>query len=90
MEIKKASNRHYSVDDSGKELGEVTFTNRDDHTIVIEHTYVEEEARGTGVAEQLVASVVQEMRSQNKKIVPACPFVAALFAKEEAYREVQA
>ncbi|ASV67844.1 GNAT family N-acetyltransferase [Cytobacillus sp. FSL W7-1323] len=90
MEIKKASNRHYGIDDSGKEQGEVTFSERNDHTIVIDHTYVEEEARGTGLAEQLVDSVVQEVKSQNKKIVPACPFVAALFKKKAEYREVQA
>ncbi|MEX3711932.1 GNAT family N-acetyltransferase [Cytobacillus horneckiae] len=90
MNIEKAKGHHYIQDRTGKMIGEITFIETDEHTVMIEHTFVDEDHRGDGVARELVDSVVQEMKRENKKIIPACRFAAVLFERIPSYKEQMA
>ncbi|EAF6702043.1 N-acetyltransferase [Listeria monocytogenes] len=84
MEYKNGENRIYAVNDEGVEVGEVTFVPTGEDMFIIDHTGVDDAARGQGIAQELVKRAVEKAKSEGKKIVPLCPF-----AKSE-YQEVQA
>lgn len=69
-------------------LAEICFTHRDENTIVAESTKVSETLKGQGVGKKLVEKIVSYARSENKKIVPVCPFVVATFEKTPEYADV--
>ncbi|WP_027109032.1 GNAT family N-acetyltransferase [Lacticigenium naphthae] len=89
MEFKKEGNRFFSEDSDGNLLAEITYFPKGDDRIVIDHTFVDPSLRGQGIAEQSVDYVVKEMKTENKKIEPLCPYVVELFArKPEKYGEI--
>lgn len=69
-------------------LAEIRFTHRDENTIVAESTKVSDTLRGQGVGGKLVKRIVDYARSENKKIIPVCPFVVATFEKTPEYADV--
>jgi predicted GNAT family acetyltransferase len=56
--------------------------------ITLEHTETPVEARGRGIASQLVAAVLKTARARGLKIVPRCPFVRAYLAEHPEYRDL--
>ncbi|MFY9820662.1 MAG: GNAT family N-acetyltransferase [Thermoanaerobaculia bacterium] len=53
----------------------------------LQHTFVPEELRGHGVAEQLVQAVLDQIKAQGAKFFPTCPFVQAFLKRHPEYRE---
>lgn len=51
------------------------------------HTFVPEELRGHGVAEELVQNVLDQIKAQGAKFLPTCPFVQAFLKRHPDYRE---
>ena len=51
------------------------------------HTFVPEELRGHGVAEQLVQTTLDQVKAQGAKFIPTCPFVQAFLKRHPEYRE---
>jgi predicted GNAT family acetyltransferase len=89
--------RHLTAGDKGK------FSLRDGKTVIgglgysragnlvsLEHTVVEPAFRGRGVAKRLVAHAVDWARANGVKLVPACSFAVAEFAKHPEYADVLA
>ncbi|WP_042422849.1 GNAT family N-acetyltransferase [Geomicrobium sp. JCM 19039] len=69
-------------------LAEITFVPSGSSMVIIDHTYVSDEMREKGTGSKLVASVVDEMRQQGKKIMPLCPFAKAEFERHKEYEDV--
>ncbi len=69
---------------------ELTYKNRGDGVVVIDHTYVPPESRGKNVALRLVEHAVADARARNLKIVPQCPYVAKLFERRADLAELRA
>lgn len=80
------NNRSAAYDDS-KEIGESTYSNSE-KLWIIDHTLVEEGYGGQGIAAKLVATIVDEARNNNKKIIPLCPFAKREFDLKEEYQDV--
>lgn len=57
---------HLSVADYELEGNRMVFT----------HTYVPPELRGRGIAEKLVRTALEHARATQKRVVPACSYVA--------------
>ena len=57
---------------------------------IIEHTDVDPSLKGQGVGKQLVAKVVEKMRSENRKVIPLCPFAKHEFDKTREYDDIRA
>lgn len=74
--------------ENGVALGEMTFVRSSDQFYIIDHTGVNDEARGRGVGQKLVAAFVEQARSEGKKIMPLCPFAKAQFDKNLDYADV--
>jgi uncharacterized protein len=59
-------------------------------TMAIDHTFVEPELRGAGIAQQLVDAAVAWAREHQRRIVPICPFVKTVFNRSPAkYADVR-
>ena len=75
-------------DEATDDVAELTFTNRDRHTMVADHTYVPVRYRGQGVGQALVARLVEDARDRGAKVIPVCPFVRAVAAKHPEWLDV--
>jgi uncharacterized protein len=51
------------------------------------HTFVPEELRGHGVAEQLVQGTLDQIKAQGAKFIATCPFVQAFLKRHPEYQE---
>lgn len=88
MKFIEESTRFYQADELGKLIAEITFSVAGDHTYIIDHTFVDDQYRGQGLAQQLVKLVVEKARAQDKKIIPLCPFAKAEIERTLAYQDV--
>jgi len=89
IKIKQAHKSFYVGDSEAKPLAKMEFTYAGETLIIIDHTFVADELRGQNVARQLLKELVCWVRSQNKKIVPLCPFAKAEMMKnKEEYADV--
>ncbi|WP_345940875.1 GNAT family N-acetyltransferase [Granulicatella sp. zg-84] len=84
--VKKGNSFVYEVD--GQLLGEITYAFVKDNVIDVNHTYVSETLRGQGIAKKLVDTVVAYAKEEQLKIIPTCPYVVALFEKDDVYQEI--
>lgn len=91
MEIKQRENEkrgRFFVEIEGKKLALMTYSKAGPGKIIIDHTEVDESLKGQGVGYELVEAAVEYARENNIKIMPLCPFAAAVFKKREAYKDV--
>jgi len=61
-----------------KEIGESTFS-PSENVWIIDHTYVDEDYGGQGVAKRLVEEIVEQARNEEKKLAATCPYALRLF-----------
>lgn len=88
INIKKGINKFYIGDSEYNPTAEVTYVDNGEHIIIIDHTFVSDELRGQKVGQQLIKKVVDFAISENKKIVPVCPFAKNEFSKNKEYEDV--
>lgn len=88
MKILEETRRFQLLNDDDIEIGEVTFSIAGDNLLILDHTFVEDDYRGQGLAEQLVAKVVAKARKEGKKIIPLCPFARKEFETKAEYADV--
>ncbi|MGL4629174.1 GNAT family N-acetyltransferase [Cetobacterium sp.] len=76
-------------DNANKTIGRMSYRKKDDHTIIIEHTLVDESYKGKGIGNLLMDEAVVFVRKNSFKIIPECSFVKFLFNKyPEKYKDV--
>ena len=61
-----------------------------DGVITLQHTETPPQARGQGIASQLVAGVLDIVRTRGLKAIPRCDFVRAYIAKHPQYADLVA
>ena len=74
MEIKKGKNCYYIGEDENNYKGILTFEEKGD-IIDATHTIVTPEYSGQGFAGELFKKLVEDARSDNKKIKGTCSYV---------------
>jgi len=90
-EVRREQTGHrgaFFIERGGKRLAEMTYSAAGKSMIIIDHTDVSDELRGTGASARLVEAAVQWARAEGKKIVPLCPFAKSVFDKTPIYRDV--
>ncbi|MFD2706002.1 MULTISPECIES: GNAT family N-acetyltransferase [Salibacterium] len=80
----------FFIEKDGKEAAVITYYHDNNSNIVIDHTGVSEDLREQGIGKELVASVVDKARAENKKIIPECPYAEKQLKDNEAYHDVLA
>lgn len=91
MEIQHEENEkkgYFFIEIEGKRKAEMVYSKAGTKLLIIEHTEVSDELRGTGSGNKLVMAAVELARSQNKKILPLCPFAKSVFQKMQEIQDV--
>ncbi|WP_079504619.1 GNAT family N-acetyltransferase [Mesobacillus jeotgali] len=80
--------RFVAKDASGLEVGEVTFTRDGDEVLVVNHTGVDPDYRGQGIAEELVRHVAEKAKNEGLKIDPVCSYAKKELERKPKYSEL--
>ncbi|OYQ33231.1 GNAT family N-acetyltransferase [Sandarakinorhabdus cyanobacteriorum] len=67
---------------------ELVFTHRGPGLISADHTGAPDALRGTGAAKALVDALIADARATPFRIIPICPYVRALYAKNPDWQDV--
>ena len=71
-----------------KKAGAMTYSIAGEQLIIIDHTEVEQEYNGLNLGKQMLYKIVEMAREKNIKIIPLCPFAAAMFKKTGDIQDV--
>ena len=80
-----AANRFESEVDGNLAIAEYQL---DGERMIITHTFVPPELRGRGIAEKLVRPALAWARAKNRRVVPACSYVAAFIERHAEFRDL--
>jgi predicted GNAT family acetyltransferase len=58
----------------------------DGEQVVFTHTFVPPELRGQGIADKLVRAALEWARAEQRRVVPACSYVAAFIRKNPEFQ----
>jgi predicted GNAT family acetyltransferase len=86
---KNGNKGRFYVGDLEMPLAELVYKMTSPETMLIEHTEVSDELRGKNIGYELVEAAVAYARENKIKIIPLCPFAAAVFKKRATeYKDV--
>lgn len=88
LDIKHGTHSYYIGDNEEAPMAEMAYVNSSDRLIIIDHTTVGDELRGKGVGNLLLQELIRWARSEDKKIMPLCPFAKAQMEKNPEYRDM--
>lgn len=77
----------FVLTDGEHRVGVLTYEHLSRDVVTADHTWVDESQRGRGVAGQLAAALVGWARAQHVRVVPACSYVAAWFARHPEHSD---
>lgn len=86
ISFKADENRSIALEGS-KEIGECTYQ-VSDGVWVINHTFVDPEYGGQGIAKQLVEKIIWQAREEKVKVSASCSYAIHLFNKTNDYDDV--
>jgi len=92
-EIKHQNNETngvFEIYSEGKKAGEMIYTWDGEDRFIIDHTEVDEEFSGKGLAKELVYAGVDYARKNNKKVIPVCRYAKATIQKNAELQDVLA
>lgn len=88
MDIKKGENIFFAGEDELNPEAEIVFYIDDDGDYVIEHTEVQDSLKGQGAGSQLVDTMVEFAKQEDKKITANCPFAKSVIEKNNEYKQM--
>jgi predicted GNAT family acetyltransferase len=68
----------------------ISYRERANRVLDLDHTFVPQAARGGGIASQLTAHALAYARANGYRVVPSCPFVAAFMRRHPEFRDLVA
>jgi predicted GNAT family acetyltransferase len=78
----------FFIESDGARVAELTYQKTGESRIVIDHTEVQVNLRGRGVARSLLDAAVAWARQNNTKISATCPYVIGQFARDRSLDDV--
>jgi predicted GNAT family acetyltransferase len=79
----------FALEREGRRVAEMTYRRLGESRILVDHTYVDSELRGHGVARLLLEAAVAWARQSNTKIGATCSYVVVQLARDSALRDVK-
>ena len=79
----------FFLEREGKRLAKMEYRRVTEALILVEHTHVNDELRGQGIARVLLDTAVAWARATGTKIQATCPYVSAQFAKDPSIADVR-
>ena len=71
-------------------VAELTYGRNADGTRVADHTFVPTEHRGKGLADLLMARLIDDARREKFRIAPVCSYVVAQFRRHPEWADLHA
>lgn len=81
MTFATEENRIICLDENGKEVGEICFPETEKGIYDINHTFVDSSMQGKGIAGQLVALAIEEIKRKGGKITASCSYAKRYMEK---------
>lgn len=88
LEIKKGNNKFFVGENEDTPLGEINYHVTEEGQLDVVRTFVSDELRGEGLAQDLLERMIKFAREENKKIIPTCPYVKRKMEANESYQDV--
>ncbi len=82
--------RIYIENEAREIVAFVTFPHIEEHTVCIEHTFVDESERGNGLAGKLMKALVKILESTKQKAEIRCSYAESWFQKHPEYAHLLA
>ena len=79
----------FYIEENGEWIAELTYI-KNNGTMIIDHTEVDEKLRGEGVGEDMVRAAVEYARENNLKVNPACPYARKVIESSADLKDVLA
>lgn len=77
--------------DQNKLIANIEFTMiNNGKTYAVEHTWVDDEYRGQGIAGKITIELLNTAKQQGKDILPICPYTKAFFKHNKKYADLLA
>jgi uncharacterized protein len=77
----------FYIEREGRRVGELTYSDASG-AMVVGHTWIDPSLRGGRLAPNLVEAAVAFARRENRKIIPVCSYVRAVFNRSDQYADV--
>lgn len=78
----------FYINQDNSRVAEMTYSQAGSDKIIIDHTEVDDSLQGQGIGYKLVEEAVNYAKDKQIKILPLCPFAAAVFKKRDDYKDV--
>lgn len=85
-----AEQLRYVASLDGQDAGYVSYADRGNGVLDLQHTVVADSFEGQGVGGALVRGVLDDVRSRGGRIIPTCPFVASYLQRHPDYADLVA
>lgn len=81
----------FYIEKDGEKIAELTYRNQGDDRMIMDHTEVDDQLKGTGAGLKLLDVAVAYAREKGLKMVPLCPYIKHQLEKApEKYADVVA
>ncbi|GAA5112156.1 GNAT family N-acetyltransferase [Orbus sasakiae] len=91
MQFLEGESRFYVPNpDGGEDIAEMTYTRIGNDKASIDHTYVNINYRGQGIADRLFELVIEKMQQEKRKIIPVCSYAVAKFERRAELQALKA
>ncbi|AWB91056.1 GNAT family N-acetyltransferase [Aeromicrobium chenweiae] len=88
--VHNADEQRYEILVDGVLAGFTEAREHDDKVVVFPHTEVFDQFEGQGLASELVAGALDDVRARGKKVDPICPYVARFIKRHKDYADLLA
>jgi predicted GNAT family acetyltransferase len=78
----------FFVEREGIRLAEMTYSRVSERLIIVDHTEVDEQLRGLGVARRLLDALVAWARETKTRVSATCPYAKAQFEKDTSIQDI--
>lgn len=78
----------FFIEQEGKIVGHLRYSLKDNNILTLDHTEVEPEMSGKGLAGDLVKHSVAFARKKNLMVDPLCAYAAKQFERNEEYQDL--
>lgn len=79
----------FYIDEDGEWIAELTYFKNND-TMTIDHTEIDEKLRGEGIGQDMVKAAVDFARENGLKVNPVCPYARKVIEKTPELQDVLA
>jgi len=88
MELSIEDRKFSFINEKGNQIAEIIYSLAGEKIIIIDHTEVNDDYRGSLLGYKLFLEVVELAKNTGKKIIPLCPYAKSVFDKTDEFDEV--